>query len=156
MLVVGWVGWGPKLHYTRLTPSEQYTHITLWSLLASPLLIGCDLNQLDAFTMNLLTNDEVLAVNQDPLGKQAVQIRATDEYEIWARDLEDGSKSVGLFNKTEKPMNVPVEMKELSLVGKKSMRDLWTQTDLGLVRGHFEMKVQPHGARMIILGPVVK
>ena len=69
MLVVGWVGWGPALHCTRLTPDEQYTHITLWCLLSSPLLIGCDLSQLDPFTLNLLTNDEVLAVNQDPLGK---------------------------------------------------------------------------------------
>ena len=151
MLVVGWVGWGPALHYTRLTPSEQYTHITLWSLLASPLLIGCDMNQLDAFTLNLLTNDEVLAVNQDPLGKQAVQIRATDEYEVWARDLEDGSKAVGLFNKTEKPLNVPVEMKDMKLDGKWAMRDLWVQRDLGKVRGHFEMSARPHGARMVVL-----
>jgi len=151
MLVVGWVGWGPALHYTRLTPAEQYTHITLWSLLAAPLLIGCDLDQLDPFTLNLLTNDEVLAVNQDPMGKQAVQIRMTDEYEIWARDLEDSSKAVGLFNKTEKILYVPVEMKDLNLAGKTPMRDLWTQTDLGQVRGHFEMKVMPHGARLVSL-----
>ncbi len=68
MLVVGWVGWGPALHPTHLTPNEQYTHISLWSLLSSPLLIGCDLTKLDEFTLNLLTNDEVLEVNQDPLG----------------------------------------------------------------------------------------
>ena len=68
MLVVGWVGWGPALHPTHLTPNEQYTHISLWSLLSSPLLIGCDLTRLDEFTLNLLTNDEVLEVNQDPLG----------------------------------------------------------------------------------------
>ena len=151
MLVVGWVGWGPALHYTLLTPSEQYTHITLWSLLAAPLLIGCDLEQLDLFTMNLLTNDEVLAVNQDPLGKQAIQIRKTDEFEIWARKLEDGSVAVGLFNKTTKPLYIPVEMRELELDGKYSMRDLWSQTDLGKVRGHFEMKTLPHGARLVTL-----
>jgi hypothetical protein len=151
MLVVGWVGWGPSLHYTRLTPNEQYTHITLWSLLASPLLIGCDLDQLDAFTLNLLTNDEVLAVNQDPLGKQASQVRKTDDYEIWARNLEDGNVAVGLFNKTAKPMYVPVEIEDLQLTGKLSMRDIWTQTDLGKVQGHFEMKTQPHGARFVTL-----
>lgn len=151
MLVVGWVGWGPALHYTQLTSNEQYTHITLWCLLASPLLIGCDLNQLDPFTLNLLTNDEVLAVSLDPLGKQALQIRKTDDYEIWAKELEDGSKAVGLFNKTEKPVNVPVEMKDLGFDGKYSMRDCWTQTELGQIRGHFEMKVLPHGARMINL-----
>jgi hypothetical protein len=151
MLIVGWVGWGPALHYTRLTPSEQYTHITLWSLLAAPLLIGCDLDQLDAFTLNLLTNDEVLAINQDPLGRQAAQIRVTDEYEIWARDLEDGSKAIGLFNKTEKPLNIPVDLKYLQLEGKCTMRDVWSQRDLGKVNGHFEMKTRPHGARLVIL-----
>ncbi len=152
MLVVGWVGWGPALHYTNLTPNEQYTHITLWSLLASPLLIGCDLSQLDPFTLNLLTNDEVLAVNQDPLGQQAVQVKQTETYEIWARDLEDGTKAVGLFNKTEKPLYVPVEMADLLLGGKCSLRDLWRQSDLGWVKSHFEMRTEPHGARMILLG----
>jgi len=151
MLIVGMVGWGPSLHYTRLTPSEQYTHITLWSLLASPLLIGCDLDQLDPFTLNLLTNDEVLAVNQDPLGKQAIQIHKTEEFEVWVRDLADGSKAVGLFNKSEKPINIPVEMADFQASGKWNLRDLWTQTDLGKVRNHFEMNTRPHGARMIIL-----
>jgi alpha-galactosidase len=101
--------------------------------------------------MNLLTNDEVLAVNQDPLGKQAIQVRKTDEFEIWARKLEDGSVAIGLFNKTTKPLYIPVEMRELELDGKYSMRDLWSQTDLGKVRGHFEMKTLPHGARLVTL-----
>jgi len=72
MLVIGQVGWGPTLRETRLTPNEQYTHISLWCLLNSPLLIGCDLAALDDFTLSLLTNDEVLEVKQDPLGEQAV------------------------------------------------------------------------------------
>ncbi len=76
MLVVGKVGWGPSLHPTRLKPDEQVTHITLWSLLAAPLLIGCDMSQMDDFTLALLTNDEVLDVNQDPLGKQAGRVGA--------------------------------------------------------------------------------
>ena len=73
MLVVGRVGWGNP-HPTGLTPDEQYTHITLWCLLCAPLLLGCDLDKLDDFTLNLLTNDEVLGVNQDALGKQALCI----------------------------------------------------------------------------------
>ena len=154
MLVVGWVGWGPSLHYTRLTPSEQYTHITLWSLLASPLLIGCDLAQLDPFTLNLLTNDDVLDVNQDPLGQQAVQVYKTAAYEIWARDLSDGRKAVGLFNKTDKPLNIPVEMKSLCLRGIWHLRDLWSQTNLGKVRVHFEMRTEPHGSRFIALSGI--
>lgn len=101
MLVVGHVGWGPKLHPTRLTPDEQYTHITLWSLLASPMLIGCDMTQLDEFTLSLLSNDEVIAVNQDALGKQARRIGddGNDGTEVWSRQLSDGTTAVGLFNR---------------------------------------------------------
>ena len=62
---------GDEMHPTRLTPDEQYTHVSIYSLLAAPMLIGCPLEQLDAFTRNLLTNDEVIGVDQDPLGKPA-------------------------------------------------------------------------------------
>jgi hypothetical protein len=153
MLVVGWVGWGPSLHYTQLTPSEQYTHITLWCLLASPLLIGCDLSQLDPFTLSLLTNDEVLAVNQDPLGRQAIQVKANDSYQVWMKELADGSLAVGLFNLTTEPLAIPVDLKDLGLEGRYGMRDLWKQKDLGPVELHFEMTVLPHGAVMIRLIP---
>ncbi|MDP4205408.1 MAG: NPCBM/NEW2 domain-containing protein, partial [Bacteroidota bacterium] len=85
MLIVGKVGWGPSLHNTHLTPDEQYTHITLWSLLAAPLLIGCDMSQLDDFTLNLLCNDEVIEVNQDPLGKQASPVKNSNGIQIWMR-----------------------------------------------------------------------
>ena len=149
MLVVGWVGWGPALHYTRLTTEEQYTHISLWCLLASPLLIGCDLEQMDAFTFNLLSNDEVLAVNQDPLGKQAVQVKFNESYQIWAKDMEDGSKVVGLFNLTENPLYIPLDLKDLSLKERCNLRDLWRQADLGKVETHFEMKVLPHGVALL-------
>jgi alpha-galactosidase len=95
MLVVGMVGWG-KPHPSRLTPDEQVTHITLWSLLSAPLLVGCDMSKLDSFTTSLLTNDEVLAVDQDPLGKPAGR-RATD-YEVWARPLSDGTVAKKVSN----------------------------------------------------------
>ena len=98
MLVVGKVGWGPHLHPTGC-PNEQYTHISLWCLLCSPLLIGCDMADMDPFTLSLLTNDEVLEVSQDPLGRQASPIRQTAGLEVWAKEMEDGSKAVGLFNR---------------------------------------------------------
>ena len=151
MLVVGWVGWGPNLHYTRLTPNEQYTHITLWSLLSAPLLIGCDLNQLDEFTLNLLTNDEVLAINQDPLGRQAKMAWKSPDCQIWIKELEDGSSAIGLFNLTAEVLPVGMKLKDFGMNGKWMMRDAWSQSDLGLVETHFEMKVQPHGARLIVL-----
>ncbi|MCC6396740.1 MAG: putative Ig domain-containing protein, partial [Bacteroidetes bacterium] len=108
MLVVGWVGWGPRLHPTRLTAHEQITHITLWSLLCSPLLIGCDMTRLDEFTLSLLTNDEVIAVNQDPLGKQAARVKVDGDAEVWAKPMDDGSVAVGLFNRGEKGRMVTI------------------------------------------------
>ena len=87
MLVVGKVGWGPSLHPTHLTPNEQLTHISLWCLLSSPLLIGCDMSSMDPFTLAVLTNDEVLDINQDPLGKPAGRIVQNGQTEVWARPL---------------------------------------------------------------------
>ncbi len=99
MLVVGKVGWGPSLHQTRLKPWEQVTHITLWSLLAAPLLIGCDMSQMNDLTLALLTNSEVIDVNQDPLGKQARRVAQVGQTEVWARPLFDGTTAVGLLNR---------------------------------------------------------
>ena len=149
MLVVGWVGWGPALHPTKLTPSEQYTHITLWSLLNSPLLIGCDLTRLDDFTKNLLTNDEVLEVNQDPLGVQASRISMVGETQVWAKRMEDGSFAVGLFNLNEEEGTVTMKLSELGLTGSCRVRDVWKQKDIGTVTGSYSAKVKPHGAIMI-------
>ncbi|MDZ7721272.1 MAG: putative Ig domain-containing protein [candidate division KSB1 bacterium] len=95
MLVVGHVGWGPAVHPSQLSYSEQYTHITLWSLLSAPMLLGCDLSKLDDFTLNLLCNAEVIAVNQDPLGEQARSFVKNDDLQIWAKRLSDGSAAVG-------------------------------------------------------------
>jgi len=75
-----------------LDADEQYTHITLWCLLSAPLLIGCDMTQLDDFTASLLCNDEVLEVSQDPSGRQASRVRAEGDIEVWAKELETGRR----------------------------------------------------------------
>jgi alpha-galactosidase len=152
MLVVGKVGWGPSLHATHLTPNEQYTHITLWCLLSSPLLIGCDMTQMDDFTVNLLTNDEVLAVNQDARGNQASRVAKGDDTEVWAKNLQDGTKAVGLFNRGELPETVTVKWSDLALDGKQPVRDLWRQKDLGDFEGQYECQVPRHGAVLIGVG----
>jgi alpha-galactosidase len=151
MLVVGKVGWGPKLHDTHLTPNEQYTHITLWSLLSAPMLIGCDLTQLDDFTLGLLTNDEVLAVNQDPLGQQAHRVTQDKERgtEVWAKKLEDGSLAVGLFNRGEIAADVHISFAELGLSGKQIVRDLWRQQDVQSDSDCYTVSVNRHGAALI-------
>jgi alpha-galactosidase len=151
MLVVGKVGWGPSLHPSKLTANEQYTHISLWCLLSAPLLIGCDLTQLDDFTRNLLTNDEVIDLDQDPLAKQAVPVVKEKDYQIWVKELEDGSKAVGLFNLSAKPAKITFNFKDASLGNKQSLRDLWRQKDLGVFDQKYETVVPSHGVVLIKL-----
>ena len=152
MLVVGQVGWGPDLHPTRLTKNEQVTHITLWSMLASPLLIGCDLAQLDDWTLALLTNPEVLEVSQDPLGRQARRAAVVDRQEIWARPLVDGTIAVGLFNRSRTETTITVQWSDLGLEGSQPVRDLWQRQDLGAFDGQFSTTVAGHGAVMLRIG----
>lgn len=167
MLVVGKVGWGPDLHETKLTPDEQYTHLSLWSLLSAPLLIGCDLEQLDKFTLNLLTNDEVIAINQDPLGKQAVRIADDKDKQVWMKKLSDGSMALGLFftgsnipeeaftwNGEMQSARVGITWNELGLQGKQTVRDLWRQKDIGIFENGFETVVPYHGVVMVKVSPV--
>jgi alpha-galactosidase len=156
MLVVGKVGWGPSLHDTHLTPNEQYTHISLWCLLCSPLLIGCDLKQLDDFTLNLLTNDEVLEVNQDPLGEQATRVVQDAYLEVWAKKMEDGSTAVGLFNRDEVEKPVTAKWSDLNVKGKVRVRDLWRQKDLGTFADSFQAPVPRHGVVLIRLFPTAQ
>jgi alpha-galactosidase len=153
MLVIGKVGWGPRLRDSRLTANEQYVHITLWTLLASPLLLGNDLTQMDDFELNLVTNDEVLAVHQDPLGKPADRVSRKDELEVWARPLADGSLAVGLFNRDEMDMPVGVTWQELGIRGRQRVRDLWRQKELGAFDDGFSTTVPRHGTVFVKVTP---
>ena len=153
MLVVGMVGWGPKLHPTKLTADEQYTHISLWSLLASPMLIGCDIAQMDDFTVSLLTNDEVNDVNQDPLGIQSYPVWQEGEQVIYAKHLEDGSMAVGFFNRGLQSAKMAVSLRQLGLRGEQTVRDLWRQKDLIKTSDQFETEVTPHGVILVKFSP---
>ena len=151
MLVVGLVGWGPQLHPSRLNADEQYTHISLWSLLDAPLLIGCDMTRMDDFTKNLLTNDEVIGINQDALGKQAGRVYKEAGLEIWEKDMEDGSKAVGMFNRNTEPATIKAEWSVLGLKGKQLVHDAWRQKDLGQFTDTFTAEVAPHGVKLVII-----
>ncbi len=173
MLVIGHVGWNKDTKPTKLTPDEQYAHISLWSLLASPLLIGCEMDKLDNFTLGLITNDEVIGVNQDTLGQQARLVRKGDDFQVWAKDLADGTKAVGLFytgksNSNEKdPVKIinwgdekPESIKlieinfgTLGITGKYKARNLWTQQDIGIYENKFEAEVNYHGVVFVKLQP---
>ena len=149
MLVIGFVGWGEWHYPSRLRADEQYTHISLWSLLSSPLIIGCDITCMDAFTKNLLTNDEVIDINQDPSGKQAKQVSKEGGLEIWVKDLEDGSKAVGLFNRNPTNQTVKATWPTLEIEGKYIVRDVWRQKDEGIFSDNFSAVVRAHGVKLI-------
>ncbi len=150
MMVLGMVNFGGKQHPTRLTPDEQYLHMTQWCMACAPLLLGCNLDKLDEFTLNLITNDEVLAVNQDTLGKQTtLTANENNVLLVYAKDLEDGAKAVALYNLSKQPATVTAGWSDLRLSGKQMVRDLWRQKDLGEFVDRFQMPVVPHGAELV-------
>ncbi|TDW99449.1 putative Ig domain-containing protein [Dinghuibacter silviterrae] len=151
MLVVGKVGWGPSLHNTHLTPDEQYTHISLWCLLSAPLLIGCDMSQMDDFTLNLLSNDEVLAIDQDADGKPARKAIVDGDIQVWTKPLSDGTLAVGIFNLGSKATQATVSLSDLGLYGAQVVRDCWRQRDLGTFTGVYTpaQMIPSHGVLLV-------
>jgi alpha-galactosidase len=152
MLCVGKVGWGHP-RPTRLTPDEQYTHISLWCLLSAPLIMGCDLTQLDPFTLGLLTNDEVLAIDQDELCKAPVCPDDKSPQKLYVKDLADGGKAVGLLNTGEQAAIIPIDFKQAGMNGKHKLRDVWRQKDLGTFEGSFQAEVPSHGVLLLKATP---
>jgi alpha-galactosidase len=150
-LLIGKIQWDGRLITAPLTHNEQYSYMTLWSLMDAPLVFGGDMTQLDPFTLSLLTNSEVIAVNQDALGKQAAPVAKHGDIEIWAKDMEDGSKAIGLFNRGEKEAEVTASWADLGLHGRHTVHDLWRQKDLGKFDHEFHTSVGPHGAAMFLV-----
>lgn len=132
MLIVGKVGWSSSLRDSRLTPDEQYTHISLWNLLAANMLIGCDVAQIDGFTLGLLCNHEVNAVGQDLLGRQARCVLDDGTFQVWARPLADGSTAAGIFNLSgeDRPADIRAILEQAGIRAEGPIRDLWRQEDL--------------------------
>lgn len=133
-----------------LTPNEQYSQVSLWSLFSAPLILSCDINALDDFTKSLLTNDEVLEVNQDPMGAPARLISDGDA-RIWSKPLEDGSMAVGLFNFGELEQEISVNFADLKVDKPQRVRDLWRQTDVGTQAKSFSARVPRHGVMLVRL-----
>ena len=119
--------------------------------------MGCPLDQLDEFTLSLLTNDEVLEVNQDPLGQQAQRIyqNQMNGQEIWAKMMEDGSTVVGFFNREDYvPQDITLNFADIGLDGQRCVvRDLWRQKDIGTFKGSFTATVPIHGVVLVKIIP---
>ena len=149
-LLLGYLSnWKDQTVPTPLTSNEQYSHVSLWCLLAAPFIFSGDITRLDAFTLNLLTNDEVIEVDQDPLGQPGRRISKDGDLEVWARPMEDGSLAVGLFNRGEGLRVVTAKWKDLGISGPRKVRDLWRQRDVGVVDGKFEAFVALHGVVLV-------
>jgi alpha-galactosidase len=130
---------------TTLTAWEQYSYMSLWSLMASPLFFSGDMARLDEFTLNVLCNAEVIEINQDPLGRQARVIRKNEDELVMLKPLEDGSVAVGLFNLSEQPRRVAASFADLGIAGRKSVRDVWRQKDLPAAAGEIGAEIERHG-----------
>lgn len=136
-----------------LRPAEQYFQVTLWCLLTQPLLLSCHVPTMDEFDLNLVTNDEVLAVDQDPLCRQGRRLaHEPGSYEIWAKELADGAQAVALFNLADRDQTLVVTREQLGLAG-GIVRDLWRQKDLGLLGAQFSAQVSPHGVVFVKVSP---
>lgn len=134
-----------------MTNIEYQTHFSLWSLLAAPLLAGNDLRDVAPDTLNILTNKEVIAIDQDPLGKQATRVSKDGDLEVWGRPLTDGSHAVGLFNRGDAPATVTARWSDMGVSGDMAIRDLWAHADRGHSNDHYSAEVPSHGVVLLKL-----
>ena len=114
-------------------------------------MLGCDLSQLDTFTLSLITNAEVIDINQDALGIQGTIIGKEDLKEVYAKKLFDGSYAVGLFNKGLEPAVIKVSFSDLDIHGQVNVRDVWRQLDIGTFTDNYSARVPPHGVLLLKL-----
>lgn len=133
----------------KQTIEEQRAQFSFWSLLAAPLFLGNDIRNMPEEIKDIITNQEVIAVNQDKLGKQGTRIISKKKYEIWMKPLSDGAKAVILFNKSGAPLRIKLNKKDLAMQGNLVVRDLWQRSDKGPMNQTFSSKVPPHGVVMI-------
>jgi alpha-galactosidase len=153
-LQIGWIGAQKGTTFTlpepcQLTANEQYSYMSLWCLMAAPLIFSGDMSKLDEFTLNVLCNPEIIDVDQDPLGKCSQVIMKADDCFVMVKDLYDGTKAVGLFNHGKNATEVSVEWSEFQLSGKQAVHDLWRQKDLGIYEQKFSAQIPSQGVVMI-------
>ncbi|WP_329129181.1 hypothetical protein OG552_02515 [Streptomyces sp. NBC_01476] len=142
------VGVGPM---DGLTDVERQSYMTLWAIEAAPLYIGDDLTKLDDYGLSLLTNDEVIAVDQ--AGNPAKPVSQATDQQVWYARNADGSYTVALFNLGKGYQNVTADLSDLGISGQANLRDLWSHKNLGGVSGHYTTELPPHGSRLFTITP---
>ncbi|HEY3413157.1 MAG TPA: NPCBM/NEW2 domain-containing protein [Armatimonadota bacterium] len=151
-LLIGTITWEGAMRPTPLTPNEQYTYVSLWAVLAAPMFFSGDMTRLDAFTLSLLTNDEVLDVDLDRLGRQGRRVWKGEDAQVWARFLEDGTRAVALLNTGEAPVKVTARFADFGMRGTQPVRDLWRQRAVGRFNGSYSAVVPRHGVVFVKVG----
>ncbi len=141
--------WG---HPSRLTPNEQILQFTMWSMSSAPLLIGGGILHMTPFTKALLTNDEVIAINQDPLGVAAKRVYDKDGLSVWVRPLYDGTKAVALVNTRFAPAVIKATWSEIGVKGPQPIRDLWLHNNVGERNGSYSAMTPSHGCVLLKIG----
>jgi alpha-galactosidase len=138
-----------------MTTTEYRSHFSLWCILAAPLMAGNDLKNMSPDIKDILTNREVIAVDQDPLGMQGHRVRKDGDSEVWAKQLKDGSRAVVLFNRGESDADISLTWEDLGYPAHLSaaVSDLWAKKDLGKSTGSFTAKVPSHGVAMLRVAP---
>lgn len=167
-IMIGWIGSAYGMgegKKTTLTRNEQYSYMSMWSLMAAPLFFGGDMAKLDSFTLNVLCNNEVIDIDQDLLGRQAKILRNDKDGMVMVKNLADQSKAIGLFNfpgDKKNPMDyfswsvngdglkkISFTSSEIGITGKFKVRNVWTQKDLGVFENSFEIEVPYHGVMLL-------
>jgi len=132
-----------------MTHDEYITHMSLWVILAAPLLAGNDLSKMTDDTKSILMNKEAIAVDQDKLGKQGYRVSAAGATEIWEKPLNDGSKAVGLFNRGESASSVTLDLKSVGFGSGAKLHDIWAGKDVMASGGSYSVTVPMHGAVLL-------
>jgi alpha-galactosidase len=132
-----------------MTDDEYRQHMSLWVILAAPLLAGNDLSKMSPATLAILTNKEVIAVDQDRLGKQGDRAWAKGTSEIWTKPLSGGATAIGVFNRAKTPASITVNLHELGIDGNMKLRDLWKGSDVDAGGGKYTVMVPGHGAVLL-------
>lgn len=134
-----------------MTPDEERTHFSLWAMLAAPLIAGNDLTAMSPETKSILLNKEVIAVDQDPLGRQGDRAYAAGSLEVWARPLAGDAMAVALFNRLNGTTRITLRLKDVGWQGPAAARDLWAHKDVGVLEGSYTVAVPKHGVVMLRL-----
>jgi alpha-galactosidase len=132
-----------------MTYNEYKTHMSLWAILAAPLIAGNDLSRMSPQTISILTNREVIAVDQDPLGAQGHRDFAVGTTEVWIKPLSDGAAAAGLFNRDTVPHPITLNLRAIGYPANSKLRDLWTHQDVTASDGSYTVTVPPHGVVML-------